>query len=96
MTYLLQHEPLSSAAATDFIERMRDQQGYEYGEGDGCGNDEMEGPQNIARSLTARSVAFPNAQENPYQPQVFCAHQAGLAACRANCGWGEQRPYSAG
>ncbi|MBV6273205.1 LysR family transcriptional regulator [Alcaligenaceae bacterium CGII-47] len=48
MTYLLQHESLNSAAATDFIERMRDQQGYEYDEGDGCGDDEMECPQNIA------------------------------------------------
>src|SRR5690606_40241277 len=46
--YLLQHESLNSAAATDFIERMRVQQGYEYDEGDGRGDDEMECPQNIA------------------------------------------------
>lgn len=47
MTYLLQHESLNSAAAADFIERMRNQQGYEYDDGEGTDDGGIEDQQNF-------------------------------------------------
>lgn len=47
MTYLLQHESLNSAAAADFIERMRVHESYGYGEGEDDEDEGMEDQQNV-------------------------------------------------
>lgn len=47
MTYLLQHESLNSAAATDFIERMHAHENYGYDEGEEDDDDEVEDRQNV-------------------------------------------------
>lgn len=47
MTYLLQHESLNSAAATDFIERMRVHESYGYDEGGEDDDDGIENQQNV-------------------------------------------------
>lgn len=48
MTYLLQHESLNSAAATDFIERIHAHESYGYGgDGEGDEDDGMEDQQDV-------------------------------------------------
>lgn len=67
MTYLLQHESLHSAAAADFIERMRAHESYGYGgDGEGDEDDGMEDQQ----SVDAISLMQPSYGREPERLRV--------------------------
>lgn len=67
MTYLLQHESLNSAAATDFIERMRAHESYGYDEG---GEEDNDGVMEDQQSVDAISLMQPSYGREPERLRV--------------------------